>query len=82
MLRKEETMELGKYFINEILFDGKDPIRKYIVKSKPSVIQKAKAKTILMKCLKLAKRMKAVKAPKEDLLQLASYVYMIAETDE
>lgn len=82
MFKREETLEIGRYFINEILFEGKDPIKKYILKDKPSVIQKAKAKAVLLRCLKLAKKMKAVKASKEDLFRLASYVYMIAETDE
>lgn len=82
MFKREETMEIGKYFINEILFEGKDPIKKYILKDRPSVIQKAKAKAILLRCLKVAKKMKATKASKEDLFRLASYVYMIAETDE
>ena len=81
-MKKEEMLELGKFFINGLAYEGEDPIKQYIVKEKASVVQKAKARLNLMNCLKTAKKMKAKEATRDEMLRLVTYAYMLLETDE
>ena len=82
MLKKEEMLELGKFFVNGLAYDGKDPVKNYILKDKSSIVQKTKAKASLMKCLSVAKKMKAKRASRDDMMRLVTYAYLLLETDE
>ena len=80
--KKEEMMELGKFFISEIVYDGTDPVKEYIMKPKKSIVQSAEAKAILMKCLKTANLMKKKNATRDELIRMVTYAYILFETEE
>lgn len=82
LVDKNEMMELGKYFINGIAYDGTDPVKDYILKDKPSIKQRLESKATLVKCLNTAKKMKAKGANKTDMLDALTYAYILLETEE
>lgn len=82
MGKKDEMFELGKFFISELVFDGHDPVKAYITKEKRSIVQNAEAKAVLLKLLKTANRMKAKGATRDELKRIATYAYVLFETEE
>lgn len=82
IIKKDEMMELGKFFISEIVYDGCDPVKEYILKNKRHMGQYAESKVTLVKCLKTANSMKAKGASKDELLRMVTYAYVLLETEE
>ena len=80
LVDKNEMMELGKFFINGIVYGGTNPINDYILKDKPSFTQKLETKATLLKCLNTVKKMKAKGADRNDMLDALTYAYILLET--
>ena len=82
LVDKNEMMELGKFFINGIVYGGTNPIKDYILKDKPSFTQKLETKATLLKCLNTVKKMKAKGADRNDMLDAFTYAYILLATEE
>ncbi len=82
LVDKNEMMELGKYFVNAIAYNGNDPVECYILKDKGSIKQKLETKAHLLKCLSVARKMKAKGAEREEIIRMLTYAYILLETEE
>ena len=82
IVKKDDMMELGRFCISELIFDGHDPARAYITKEKKSIVQNAEAKAILLKLVKQVEKMKARGIRRDELKRIATYAYILFETEE
>lgn len=82
VVKKDEVMELGKFMLSELVFNGHDPAKAYVTKEKKSIVQSAEAKAMLLKLMKQVEKMKVRGVRRDELKRVATYAYILFETEE